>query len=71
MAARGSQTGGEAVTGYADWECGAASFKCPRVVAVDGNNGILVADFNNLCVRMIAGDEAQVTTVAGSSEGGK
>jgi len=38
---------------------------------VDGNNIILVADYRNHRLRMIAGEGAMVTTLAGSSEAGK
>ena len=38
-------------------------------VAVDGDNNILVTDRKNHRLRMIAGDPATVTTLAGTQEG--
>jgi hypothetical protein len=67
----GSSAGGAAGAGFADGEAAAARFKKPFAVAVDGNNTILVADFSNHCLRMIASENAQVTTLAGSSKAGK
>jgi len=55
--------------GFADGE--AACFNQPSAVAVDGINIILVADFDNHRLRMIAGEGALVTTLAGSSEASK
>jgi len=56
--------------GFADGEGEAARFNSPQGVAVDGNNNILVADVFNHRIRMIAGANAWVTTVSGSSETG-
>jgi len=56
--------------GFADGKGAAARFNSPQDVAVDGNNNILVADTDNQRIRMIAGANARVTTVAGSSEAG-
>ena len=56
--------------GYADGEGAAARFKNPFGVVVDGSNNILVADTSSHCIRMISGDKARVTTVAGSTEAG-
>jgi len=67
----GSRAGGAAGAGFADGEAAAAHFKKPFAVAVDGNNTILVADFSNHCLRMIASENAQVMTLAGSSKAGK
>ena len=53
--------------GFADGEGVAARFNAPQGVAVDGNNNILVADRDNHRIRMIAGANARVTTVSGSS----
>ena len=60
----------EGRAGFADGEGTAARFNGPIGVAVDGNNTILVADKSNNRVRKIAGEGAQVTTLAGSSEAG-
>ena len=38
-------------------------------MAVDGDNNILVTDRKNHRLRMIAGDAATVTTLAGTQEG--
>ena len=62
---------GSAGKGLADGEAAAARFDQPQDVAVDGNNTILIADCNNNCLRKIASEGAQVTTLAGSSEPGK
>ena len=51
----GEPGGGRAAKGYADGEGGTARFNTPFDVAVDGNNAILVADYFNHRVRMIAG----------------
>jgi len=67
----GSRAGGDAGKGFADGEAAAARFNEPSGVAVDGNNTILVADFSNHRLRMIASENAQVTTLAGSSKAGK
>jgi hypothetical protein len=45
-------------------------FNALQGVAVDGNNNILVADTDNHRIRMIAGADARVTTVSGSSKAG-
>ena len=55
---------------FADGEGVAAHFYFPQGVAVDGSNIILVADKNNHRIRMIAGANARVTTVAGNAEAG-
>jgi len=65
----GSRAGGIAGKGFADGET--ACFNQPSAIAVDGNNKILVADFDNHRLRMIAGEGALVTTLAGSSEASK
>jgi len=67
----GSRAGGYAGLGCADSEAAAARFNEPSAVAVDGNNAILVADRNNHRLRMISGDGAMVTTLAGSSLAGQ
>ena len=67
----GSRAGGKAGQGFADGEAAAARFNNPLAVAVDGNNTILVTDFSNYRLRRIASENAQVTTLAGSSEAGK
>jgi len=56
--------------GFADVYGAAARFHRPQGVVVHGNNKILVADTKNLRIRMIAGDSARVTTIAGNSEVG-
>jgi len=56
--------------GFADGEGVAARFQGPHGLVVDGNNNILVADTCNHRIRMIAGANASVTTVSGSSEVG-
>jgi len=56
--------------GFADGEGAAARFNFPQDVAVDGNNNNVVADKDNHRIRMIAGANARVTTVSGSSEAG-
>jgi len=56
--------------GFADGEGVAARFQGPHGLVVDGNNNILVADTCNHRIRMIAGANARVTTVSGSSEVG-
>ena len=56
--------------GFAHCEGAAARFNSPVGVAVDGNNNILVADTDNHRIRMIAGADARVMTVSGSSEAG-
>lgn len=63
----GSRDGGDAGIGFADGAGEAARFHNPQAVAVDGNNTILVADQGNHRGRMIAGEGARVTTLAGSS----
>ena len=67
----GSRAGGKAGQGFADGEAAAARFNNPLAVAVDGFNTILVTDFSNYRLRRIASENAQVTTLAGSSEAGK
>jgi len=67
----GSRAGGYAGQGCADSEAAAARFNEPSAVAVDGNNTILVADRHNHRLRMIAGEGAMVTTLAGSSLAGQ
>jgi DNA-binding beta-propeller fold protein YncE len=62
----GSSAGGYAGKGFADGEGAAARFNYPSGVAVDGNNTILVADADNHLVRMIAGEGAWTSTLAGS-----
>jgi len=56
--------------GFANGEGAAARFNALQGVAVDGNNNILVADTDNHRIRMIAGADARVTTVSGSSKAG-
>jgi DNA-binding beta-propeller fold protein YncE len=63
----GSQAGG---SGFADGEGTEARFNGPYDVVVDGTNAIIVADAGNHRLRMITGDRARVTTLAGSDEAG-
>ena len=65
----GSHMGGENARGYADGPGSAARFHNPSAVAVDGNNSILVADRENHKLRMIKGELACVSTLAGTCEG--
>jgi len=67
----GSRAGGDAAIGFADGEAEAARFYQPHAVAVDGRSEIFVADQFNHRMRMISGEGACVTTLAGSSESGK
>ena len=64
-----STVAGNGDPGYADGEGGAARFRGPCAVAVDGNGAILVADTGNNCIRMIKG--RHVTTLAGGPEEGE
>lgn len=65
----GSSSGGDAAKGFADGLGTSARFHNPSAVAVDGNNAILVTDRENHKLRMIAGDDSRVTTLAGTEEG--
>jgi hypothetical protein len=64
-----STVAGNGEPGYADGEGGAARFRGPCAVVVDGNGAILVADSGNNCIRMIKG--RHVTTLAGGPEEGE
>ncbi|MFV0606097.1 MAG: IPT/TIG domain-containing protein [Niabella sp.] len=55
--------------GYYDGVGGAAKFDVPLGIAVDTNNNVYVADFNNHAIRKIT-PNGQVTTVAGGIGGG-
>jgi len=55
--------------GFADGKSATATFHAPMAIAVDGNNNILVADFFNNRIQMVAGAGAHVTTVAGGASG--
>jgi serine/threonine-protein kinase len=66
----GSQAGGDAGEGFADGIGPVARFRYPFAVAVNRNNAVVVADGHNHRLRIITGETAQVTTLAGSSEKG-
>ena len=53
-----------------DGEGAGARFSIPTGITVDGNNNIIVAEFANHHIRMIAGAAARVTTVVGSAQSG-
>ena len=65
----GSTAGGDDGKGFADGDGTAARFHNPSAVAVDGNNHIVVTDRENHRLRMIVGDNARVSTLAGTQEG--
>ena len=67
----GSTAGGDDGKGFADGDGTAARFHNPSAVAVDGNNHILVTDRENHRLRMIVGENARVSTLAGTHEMGK
>ena len=56
--------------GFADGKGAATRFNSPHGVAVDSNNNILVVDTDNHRIQMIAGANARMTTVSGSSNAG-
>ena len=56
--------------GLPDGVAGAARLCMPCAVTVDGSINILVADFRNHRIRMIAAADARVTTVAGTNKAG-
>jgi len=56
--------------GFADGKGAATRFNSPHGVAVHSNNNILVVDTDNHRIQMIAGANARMTTVSGSSNAG-
>jgi DNA-binding beta-propeller fold protein YncE len=70
MTVAGSNLGGDAGEGFADGAGLVARFRYPFAVAVDRNNAIVVADGHNHRLRIITGESAQVTTLAGNCDKG-
>ena len=67
----GSMEGGDEGAGDVDAPGTAARFHGPVSVAVDGDNAIFVADFDNDLVRTISGDGGVVTTFWSNDEVGE
>ena len=66
----GSPSGGAAGKGFADGEEASARFYSPHAIAIVECDAVLVADTYNQRLRMITGERACVTTMAGSEHGG-
>lgn len=64
----GSRQGKE---GFADGDAAAARFRCPRGLALDVDDNLIVADHFNHCIRKVEVADGKATTVAGSKEGGE
>lgn len=58
-----STIAGSGAQGYLDGPVGQAKFYQPKYLIVDNANNVLVADYENHCIRKISG--GQVTTIAG------
>jgi glucose/arabinose dehydrogenase len=61
---------GDGALGHRDGSAAQAQFRCPAGLALLPDGRVLVAEYDNHCIRVLSADLQQVSTVAGDGEAG-